>query len=51
MITMGNSREKHLAKALPSATLGKVHSASISMAKSSLPSALCRALGKEFDEC
>jgi hypothetical protein len=34
-----------------SQTLGKEHSAKISSAKTSLPSAFCRALGKGFAEC
>jgi hypothetical protein len=41
----------HSAKALPSVTLGKEHSAKISSAKGSLPSAFFRTLGKEFAEC
>jgi hypothetical protein len=41
----------HSAKALPSVTLAKEHSAAISSAKTSLPSAFCRALGKGFAEC
>jgi hypothetical protein len=36
----------HSAKALPSVTLGKKHSA-----KGSLPSAFFRTLGKDFAEC
>lgn len=40
-----------MAKALPRATLGVAHSASILMANSSLPSAFCLALGKDFAEC
>jgi hypothetical protein len=39
--------ELHSAKPLPSVALGKEHSAKISSAKMSLPSAFCRALGKE----
>jgi hypothetical protein len=41
----------HSAKALPSVTLGKEHSAKISSAKGSLPSAFFRTLGKDFAEC
>ena len=41
----------HSAKALPSAALGKEHSAKNSSAKNSLPSATCRALDKAFAEC
>jgi hypothetical protein len=41
----------HSAKALPSVTLGKGYSVKISSAKTSLPSAFCRALGKGFAEC
>jgi hypothetical protein len=41
----------HSAKALPSVTLGKEHSAKISSAKGSLPSAYFRTLGKDFAEC
>ena len=41
----------HLAKALPSAALGKEHSANKPSAKASLPSVFCRALGKAFAEC
>jgi hypothetical protein len=41
----------HSAKALPSVTLGKEHSANISSAKGSLPSAFFRTLGKDFAEC
>jgi hypothetical protein len=41
----------HSAKALPSVTLGKGHSVVIMSAKTSLPSAFCRALGKGFPEC
>ena len=37
----------HSAKALPSATLGKEQTAKLHPAKGSLPSAVCRALGKE----
>jgi hypothetical protein len=37
---------KHSAKALPSVTPGKAHSAANIPAKTSLPSAFCRALGK-----
>jgi hypothetical protein len=36
---------------LPSVTLGKEHSAKISSAKGSLPSAFFRTLGKDFAEC
>ena len=43
--------ESRSAKALPSVTLGKEHSAKISSAKSSLPSAFFRTLGKDFAEC
>jgi hypothetical protein len=39
------------AKPLPSVTLGKEHSAKISSAKGSLPSAFFRTLGKDFAEC
>ena len=41
----------HSAKALPSAALGKEHSAKKESAKTSLPSVFCRALGKAFAEC
>jgi hypothetical protein len=41
----------HSAKALPSATLGKGHSAKKLSAKSSLPSVIYRALDKSFAEC
>ena len=41
----------HSAKALPSAALGKGHSAKNGPAKVSLPSVFCRALGKAFAEC
>jgi hypothetical protein len=41
----------HSAKALPSVTLGKERSANCTSAAVSLPSTLCRALGKEFVEC
>jgi len=41
----------HSAKLLPSAALGKDHSANFSSVKGSLPSAFCRALGKDFAEC
>ena len=41
----------HSAKALPSATLGKEHSANKPSAKTSLPSVFYRALGKAFAEC
>jgi hypothetical protein len=41
----------HSAKAFSSVTLGKGHSAAILSAKTSLPSAFCRALGKGFAEC
>jgi hypothetical protein len=41
----------HSAKALPSVTLGKEHSAKISSAKGSLPSAFFWTLGKDFAEC
>jgi len=41
----------HSAKALPSATLGKEQTAKPHPAKGSLPSAVCRALGKGFAEC
>jgi hypothetical protein len=41
----------HSAKALPSVTLGKEHSAKISSAKGSLPSAFFQTLGKDFAEC
>jgi hypothetical protein len=41
----------HSAKAMPSVTLGKEHSAKISSAKGSLPSAFFRTLGKDFAEC
>jgi hypothetical protein len=41
----------HLAKALPSVTLGKERSANCTSAIASLPSTFCRALGKEFAEC
>jgi hypothetical protein len=41
----------HSAKALPSVKLGKEHSANISSAKGSLPSAFFRTLGKDFAEC
>jgi hypothetical protein len=36
---------------MPSVTLGKEHSAKISSAKGSLPSAFFRTLGKDFAEC
>jgi hypothetical protein len=36
---------------LPSVTLGKEHSAKISSANGSLPSAFFRTLGKDFAEC
>jgi hypothetical protein len=42
---------KHLANTLPSVTLGKERSANCTSATTSLPSTLCRALGKEFAEC
>jgi hypothetical protein len=42
---------KHSAKDLPSVTPGKGHSVAIIPAKTSLPSAFCRALGKGFAEC
>jgi hypothetical protein len=41
----------HSAKALPSVTLSKGYSAVIMSAKTSLPSAFCRTLGKGFAEC
>ena len=41
----------HSAKALPSAALGKEHSAKKESTKTSLPSVFCRALGKAFAEC
>jgi hypothetical protein len=41
----------HLAKALPSVTLGKERSANCTSAAVSLPSTFCRALDKEFAEC
>jgi len=41
----------HSAKALPSATLGKEQTAKPHPAKGSLPSVVCRALGKGFAEC
>jgi hypothetical protein len=41
----------HSARALPSVTLGKGHSAAILSAKTSLPNAFCQALGKGFAEC
>jgi hypothetical protein len=41
----------HSAKALPSVTLGKEHSANILSANGSLPSAFFRALDKDFAEC
>jgi hypothetical protein len=42
---------KYSAKALPSVTLGKGHSAANIPAKTSLPSVFTRALGKGFAEC
>ena len=39
--------KKHSANTLPSVTLGKAHAAKKTV-KNALPSALCRALGKEF---
>jgi hypothetical protein len=42
---------KHSAKTLPNVTLGKGHSIANIPAKTSLPSAFCRALGKGFVEC
>ena len=41
----------NLAKPLPSVTLGKGRSVNSSLAKTSLPSALYRALGKDFVDC
>ena len=41
----------HSAKPLPSATLGKEHTAKFWPAKRSLPSGFYRALGKGFAEC
>ena len=41
----------HSAKALPSAALGKEHSANNPSANASLPSVFCWALGKAFAEC
>jgi hypothetical protein len=43
--------KKHSAKALPSVALGKGDTAQEKMAKGTLPSAFCRALGKDFAEC
>ena len=62
IITTGNSgfavchrhsanTTKHSAKALPSVTLGKQHTASTVPANVSLPSVFYRALGKDFAEC
>ena len=42
---------KHSAKALPSAALGIGHLEKKKSAKPSLPSVICRALGKAFAEC
>jgi hypothetical protein len=44
-------RKKHSAKALPSVALGKGDTAEENTAKGTLPSAFCRALGKDFAEC
>jgi hypothetical protein len=41
----------HSANALPSVTLGKERSANCTSATASLPSTICRALGKGFAEC
>jgi hypothetical protein len=41
----------HSAKALQSAVLGNAHTAKKASAKTALPSAFYRALGKAFTEC
>jgi hypothetical protein len=41
----------HSANALPSLTLGKERSVNCTSATTSLPSTICRALGKDFAEC
>ena len=43
--------KKHSAKALPSVTLGKQHTAYTELANSYLPSVFYRAFGKWFAEC
>jgi hypothetical protein len=41
----------HSAKALPSAALGNAHTAKKALAKTALPIAFYRVLGKAFAEC
>lgn len=45
--TLRETYENHLAKALPSVTLNKVHSASILTTNGSLPIIFCQPLGKD----